>query len=44
LLIEAPTDRVQEAEPLALKYLTRYIWGMDFPAEMKKGTNWYAAS
>ena len=44
LLIEAPTARLQEAEALALKCLSRYIWGMDFPAESKKGSNWYACS
>lgn len=44
LLIEAPTARLQEAEALAVKCLTRYIWGMDFPAESKKGSNWYACS
>lgn len=44
LLIEAPTDRLQDAEALALKLMTRYIWSMDFPAEMKKGSNWYACS
>lgn len=44
VLIECPIKKVTEAEALALKLLTRYIWGMDFPAEMKKGDNWYAAS
>lgn len=44
LLIEAPTARLQEAEALAVKCLSRYIWGMDFPAESKKGSNWYACS
>lgn len=44
LLIEAPIDRVKEAEVLVLKTLTRYIWEMDFPAEMKRGNNWYEAS
>lgn len=44
LLIEAPIAKVQEAEAIALKCLSRYIWDMDFPAEMKKGSNWYACS
>jgi len=46
LLIEAPIDRVQEAKALAVKTLTRYIWNMDFPAEVSKkdGVNWYAVS
>lgn len=46
LLIEAPTARVQEAKDLAVKLLSRYIWGMDFPAEVKNapGTNWYNVS
>lgn len=47
LLIEAPVDRVQDAKALAVSSLSRYIWGMDFPAEVSKkgtGTNWYAVS
>ncbi|HJW28728.1 MAG TPA: DNA polymerase, partial [Saprospiraceae bacterium] len=44
LLIEAPIARVDEAEALAVKALSRYIWEMDFPAEMKRGDNWYEAS
>lgn len=44
LLIEAPISRIEEAKALALKTMTRYIWGMEFPADMKVGTNWYIAS
>lgn len=48
LLIEVPEDRVQEAEGVALKLLTRYLWGMDWIAEVKKegigGDNWYDVS
>lgn len=44
VLIEVPSKKVKEASDLALKLLSRYIWGMDFPAEMKQGDNWYAAS
>lgn len=44
VLIECPSNKVTEASALAIKLLSRYIWGMDFPAEMKQGDNWYAAS
>lgn len=45
LLIEAPSVRLEEAEALTLKYLTRQQWGMDFPASMKKSNkNWYECS
>lgn len=44
VLIECPIERSKEGSELALKLLTRYIWDMDFPAEMKTGDNWYAAS
>lgn len=44
LLIEAPSDRVVEAKALALKLLTREMWGIKFPADMKTGKNWYEAS
>ena len=44
LLIEAPIDRIDEAEAIVLQTLSRYIWEMDFPAESKRGDNWYAAS
>jgi len=47
LLIEVPNDRVQDAEALAVKTLSRYIWSMHFPAESKEVTNrsnWYVVS
>lgn len=44
LLIEVPIAKLQEAEALALKHMTRYLWGMDWIAESKKGTNWYECS
>jgi len=44
LLMEAPIERVEEAKTVALSALTRYIWGMNFPAEMKVGANWLECS
>lgn len=48
LLIEAKIEKVEVAKSLAVKMLSRYIWGMDFPAEVSnkviKGTNWYVVS
>jgi hypothetical protein len=46
LLIEVPKGRIAEGKALAIKLLSRYIWGMDFPAEMKDkpGTNWRECS
>lgn len=44
VLIEVPSKKVTEAGDLASKLLTRYIWGMDFPVDMKQGDNWYIAS
>ena len=44
VLIECPSKKVTEGSALALRLLSRYIWGIDFPAEMKTGDNWYSAS
>jgi DNA polymerase I-like protein with 3'-5' exonuclease and polymerase domains len=44
VLIECPRKEVTKAEALASKLLTRYIWDMDFPIDMKRGNNWYEAS
>src|SRR5258706_3822765 len=44
VLIECPSKKVTEASALAIKFLTRYLWGMDFPVDMKTGDNWYIAS
>lgn len=44
VLIECPIKKETEASALAVSLLSRYIWGMDFPVDMKKGDNWYAAS
>lgn len=44
LLIECPADRLNDGKALAQKILTRYIWNMDFPADMKVGQNWLACS
>lgn len=44
LLIEVPIAKLQEAEALALRCMNRYLWGMDWIAESKKGTNWYECS
>lgn len=44
LLMEAPIDRVEEAEKVAISHLSRYIWGMSFPSKMKIGSNWAECS
>lgn len=44
LLIETPIERVEEGRELAIKLLTRELWGLKFPCEMKVGRNWYEAS
>lgn len=44
LLMEAPVDRVEEAEKVAITHLSRYIWGMHFPSKMKVGSNWLECS
>jgi uracil-DNA glycosylase len=46
LLIEVPKDRITEGKALAIKLLSRYIWSMDFPAEVKNkpGINWAEVS
>lgn len=44
LLIEAPVERVDEAEKVAISHLSRYIWGMSFPSKMKIGANWLECS
>jgi uracil-DNA glycosylase family 4 len=44
LLIQCRIEEVEEAETAALASLSRKMWGMDFPSEMKRGMNWYEAS
>jgi hypothetical protein len=44
LLIETPIERVEEGKALALKLLSRELWGMKFTAEMKTGNNWEECS
>jgi len=44
VLIEVPIKEVTKAKGLAILLLTRYIWGMDLPVDMKQGDNWYNAS
>jgi DNA polymerase I-like protein with 3'-5' exonuclease and polymerase domains len=44
LLFQAPLDKQELAKSTAISYLSRNVWGMDFPSEMKTGANWYEAS
>lgn len=44
VLIECPRKEVTKAEILVTKLLTRDLWGITFPVEMKRGDNWYNAS
>lgn len=44
LLMEAPIERVEEAEKVAIQHLSRYIAGMHFPSKMKVGSNWLECS
>lgn len=43
LLMEGPVERKDELVSYATKALTRRLWDMDFPAEMRVGANWYEA-
>lgn len=44
LLMEAPADRADEAADIAMATLGRNAFGMNFPVEMKRGSNWLEAS
>lgn len=44
LVMQAPLTRQEEAVTIAVGALTRRLWGMDYPAEMKVGHNWKEAS
>jgi len=44
VLIEVPRKEVSKAEILATKLLTRDLWGITFPVDMKRGDNWFNAS
>lgn len=43
-LIECPIDRVEEGKRVATAALSRELYGMWFPTEMKAGATWYEAS
>lgn len=44
VVIQTPRERVKEGEKLAIGFLSREIWGMNFTADMKVGDNWLEAS
>lgn len=44
LLIQTPVERQEEGIVKSVNYLSRDFHGMNFPAEMKVGKNWYECS